>query len=161
MVKSGKSIGGDILARKNEVTQSRSGMPRLADILVVEDEAIDADRMRATLHIMFGYTLHVRRATTLGSAVDHVIDRQPEVVILDDYLKPADDATQTIPFLRRAGFTGPIVVVSGRATRRRRLELIKAGAAEVIHKDEVDSVRLSEALGRALSGAVASPPPAP
>lgn len=124
-----------------------------ADVLIVEDENIDADRMAATLHILFGYGLQTRRASTLGAAVDSVMERKPELVILDDFLKPADDASQTIPFLRRAGYDGPIVVVSGRATRKRRLELIKAGAAEVIHKDDVDSVRLSEALQRAMSPA--------
>ena len=142
--------GGNFLARKNEVVQARSGQTRLSDVLVIEDEGIDSNRMTATLHILFGYNLKIRSAVTLAGAVDAVIERKPEVVILDDYLKPSDDAGQTIPFLRHAGFTGPILVVSGRATLTRRRELLKAGAAEVIHKDDVDSVRLSEALTRAL-----------
>ncbi len=149
--------GGDFLAKKNDVMHASSGVAKLTDVLVVEDENIDADRMRATLHIMYGYGLVIRRANTLGSAVDMVMARKPELVILDDYLKPTDDASQTIPFLRRAGFDGPIVVVSGRATRQRRLELIKSGAADVIHKDDVDSVRLSEALGRVLKSVMAAP----
>ena len=150
MTRSDRSSGGDFLAKKNDVMHGRPGIARITDVLVVEDENIDADRMRATLHIMLGYSVEIRRANTLGSAVDNVIARQPHLVMLDDYLKPSDDASQTIPFLRRAGFDGPIIVVSGRATRQRRLELIKAGASDVIHKDEVDSVRLAEALGRIL-----------
>ncbi len=148
-----RSSGGDFLVKKNDVMSGRPGFARIADVLVVEDESIDADRMRATLHIMLGYSVGLRRANTLASAVDLVIAKMPDLVMLDDYLKPSDDASQTIPFLRRAGYEGPIIVVSGRATRQRRLELIKTGAADVIHKDEVDSVRLSEALGRIFKAA--------
>lgn len=148
-----RSSGGDFLVKKNDVMSGRPGFARISDVLVVEDESIDADRMRATLHIMLGYSVGLRRANTLASAVDLVIAKMPDLVMLDDYLKPSDDASQTIPFLRRAGYEGPIIVVSGRATRQRRLELIKTGAADVIHKDEVDSVRLSEVLGRIFKAA--------
>ena len=40
------------------------------------------------------------------------------------------------------------MVVSGQATRSRKAELIALGATDVIHKDDVDSVRLAEALAR-------------
>jgi hypothetical protein len=40
------------------------------------------------------------------------------------------------------------VVVSGQVTRKRREDLLAAGATDVIHKDDVDSVRLGEALLR-------------
>lgn len=123
-------------------------MPAIKDVLVVEDDALDCDRMLATLRVMFGYELVMRRAATLAGAVDAVMERSPEIVFLDDILKPSDDALQSIPFLRRAGFAGPIVVVSGQASRTRRPVLIAAGANEVIHKDDVDSVRLTEALQR-------------
>jgi response regulator of citrate/malate metabolism len=141
-----KSTGGNFLARKADVTKTRMGLPAFTDILVVEDENFDADRLRATLHIMFGYDIQVRRAKTLGSALDAVIERQLEVIFLDDYLKPNDNATHTIPFLRRCGYAGPIVVVSGEVDRQRRGTLIKAGAIDVIHKDDLDSVRIAEAL---------------
>ncbi|MEZ5854810.1 MAG: response regulator [Hyphomicrobiaceae bacterium] len=143
-----RSTGGNFLAKKADLTKSRKGGPAFDDILIVEDENFDADHLKATLHIMFGYSVQVRRARTLGSALDAVIERQPEVVFLDDYLKPNDNATHTIPFLRRCGYEGPIVVVSGAVDRGRRSMLIKAGAVDVIHKDDLDSVRISEALQR-------------
>jgi DNA-binding NtrC family response regulator len=143
-----KSTGGNFLAKKADITKTRMGLPSVTDILLVEDENFDADRLRATLHIMFGYEIEVRRAKTLGSALDAVIERAPEVVFLDDYLKPNDNATQTIPFLRRCGYDGPIIVVSGEVDRRRRGVLIKAGAIDVIHKDDLDSVRIAEAMAR-------------
>jgi DNA-binding response OmpR family regulator len=100
------------------------------------------------LHLMFGYEVEVRRAATLGRALDEVIARRPEIIFLDYVLKPSDNAAQTLPFLRRAGYEGPVIVVSGQATRKRKSVLLEAGAADVIHKDDVDSVRLAEALHR-------------
>ena len=151
-----RSTGGNFLAKKADLTKSRMGGPAFEDILIVEDENFDADHLKATLHIMFGYAIQVRRARTLGSALDAVIERRPEVVFLDDYLKPNDNATQTIPFLRRCGYEGPIVVVSGAVDRSRRSMLIKAGAVDVIHKDDLDSVRISEALQRVRAAADAA-----
>jgi CheY-like chemotaxis protein len=142
------SAGGDFLARKSNLTKSRSDMPAPADLLIVDDDTFDADRLRATLHLMFGYDISVRRARTLGSALDCVIERQPELIFLDDILKPSDTATNTVPFLRRCGYEGPIIIVSGMVDRQRRAELAAAGAADVIHKDDLDSVRVAEALTR-------------
>jgi DNA-binding NarL/FixJ family response regulator len=140
--------GGDFLAKKSDLAQLSKKLPKLAEVLIIEDENCDADRLRATLRVILGYDLTVRRAATLGAALDAVIARQPELVFLDDLLKPADTASHTIPFLRRAKYEGPIVVVSGQVTRARKAELIGLGATDVIHKDDVDSARLTEALTR-------------
>lgn len=148
MAASSTGSGGDFLTRKSALMRTRASLPPLKDVLIVEDESLDADRMFATLRVMFGYTLDMRHANTLAAALDAVLAQMPEFIFLDDILKPSDDATQTIPLLRRAGFQGPIVVVSGQATRNRRSVLIAAGANDVIHKDDVDSVRLTEALER-------------
>ncbi len=140
--------GGDHLAKKSDTSHQSKKLPKLTQVLIVEDETCDADRLRATLRVILGYDLVVRRASTLGAALDCVIAQQPELVFLDDLLKPSDTASHTIPFLRRANYNGPIVVVSGQVTRARRAELIALGARDVIHKDDVDSVRLAEALVR-------------
>lgn len=148
MAGSSNKTGGDYLAKRSGVTKSRADLPGISDILIVEDETFDADRLKATLHLMFGYDVEIRRAATLGRALDEVIARRPEVVFLDDVLKPSDNAAQTLPFLRRAGYDGPVIVVSGQVTRNRKTVLMEAGAADVIHKDDVDSVRVAEALHR-------------
>jgi DNA-binding NtrC family response regulator len=153
MSTSSSGTGGDFLAKKSEVSKLRQALPDLRDVLVVDDETFDADRMIATLRVIFGYGLNVRVARTLASAVDDVMKSQPDLVFLDDVLKPSDTALDTLPFLRRAGYAGPVVIVSGRATRKRSNELTAAGAADVIHKDDVDSVRLGEALIRVFGSA--------
>jgi DNA-binding NarL/FixJ family response regulator len=149
--------GGDFLEKKSGMMRARGALPELKDVVVVDDENIDADRMLATLRVMFGYDVGVRRAATIGAAIDLVMAKTPDIVFLDDILKPSDDAAQTIPFLRRASYNGPIVVVSGQVTRTRRTLLLAAGATDVIHKDDVDSVRLTEALNRVFAGKPGEP----
>lgn len=138
--------GGKFLDRKSDVTKASDHLPSLTNILLVEDETPDADRLKAMLHLMFGYDISVRRAATLNSAMDAVLADMPDLIFLDDILKPSDTATQSIPFLRRAGYDGPIVVISGQATRTRISELKTTGAADVLHKDDVNSVRVRECL---------------
>ena len=142
--------GGAFLERKSTLAIARQGRPRFNDILIVEDTKLDADRLKATLHSIFGYEIVTRHAATLGSALDRVIERQPELIFLDDHLKPNDNAAHTIPFLRRCNYTGPIIVVSGLLDRKRAATLIQAGAAVTIHKDSLDSGSIAEALAKIL-----------
>lgn len=142
------TCGGSHLARKSELVAARTKLGTLDDILVIEDEMLDAERLTATLRVLFGYETEIRCASTLGDAVDAVISKRPSLVFLDDILKPSANAAQAIPLLRNAGFGGPIIVVSGQVTHSRRLSLLANGANDVIHKDDVDSVRVAEALAR-------------
>ena len=140
------SCGGSHLAKKSELVRARAKLGALRDVLVVEDEALDAERLTATLRVIFGYELRIHLASTLGDAVDRVIDSKPCLVFLDDILKPSTNALQSMPLLRGAGYSGPIVVISGQVTHSRRSGLLANGASDVIHKDEVDSVRVAEAI---------------
>jgi DNA-binding NarL/FixJ family response regulator len=148
MTSSSSDSGGDFLERKSSVNRIRDTLPTLRDVVVVDDEHIDADRMLATLRVVLGYDADIRRASTSNAAIDLIIANKPDIIFLDDILKPSDDAAHTMPYLRRAGYDGPIVIISGQVTRTRRTILLAAGASEVIHKDDVDSVHLAEALHR-------------
>ena len=148
MTSGSRETGADYLVRKSDLAKTRKDLPAYKDILIVEDETMDANRLVATLRSMFGYDLQVRRASTLSKAVDMVLERQPELILLDDWLKPVDRATDSLPMLRRANFTGPIVIISGELNRDRRKLLIGKGATDTIHKDELNSVAIAEVLTR-------------
>lgn len=147
-----QGAGSEILARRHAAATSANPREWVRDVLIVEDDAIDADRMRATLHIILGRSITYRHAETLASAVDCVLERVPDMVFLDDYLKPDDNARETIPYIRRAGYEGPILVISGELNRQRQAELIECGADAVLHKDEVDSAVITEALSLLATG---------
>lgn len=151
------ATGGDILSARNVTSAMKQNLPPIRDVLVVEDEHFDANRLQATVHLVLGRETDVRRAATLGSALDCILARQPDIVFLDDYLKPDDTALQTIPFLRHAGYEGPIIVVSGEVDRSRRFELRAAGAAGTIHKDDLDSTQIIEAMARAFKAVKPNP----
>ncbi|MEM9028939.1 MAG: response regulator [Pseudomonadota bacterium] len=138
--------GSHILADRHARTLGKDSLPRIQDILIVEDNNIDSERLRATIHLLLGRAIEIRVANTVNSAIDHVLNKKPDIVLLDDYLKPADSANETIPFLRRAGFSGHIIVISGELDRQRRQRLFAVGASAALHKDDVDSSHVAEAL---------------
>lgn len=140
--------GSDILAERHRVALEAKLRATIKDVLVVEDSPIDGDRMRATLHLILGRDVVIRRAETLASALDCVLERVPDLIFLDDYLKPNDSAIDTIPYIRRAGYEGHIIVVSGEVDRHRRAKLVELGATDAIHKDDVDSAVIQDVLGR-------------
>jgi DNA-binding NarL/FixJ family response regulator len=142
------TCGGSHLAKKSLLVGARAKLGPSRDVLVIEDEALDAERLTATLRVIFGYELRIHLASTPSDAVDRVIDSKPCLVFLDDILKPSANALQTMPLLRGAGYTGPIIVISGQVTHSRRSGLLANGASDVIHKDDVDSVRVAEAIAR-------------
>jgi DNA-binding NarL/FixJ family response regulator len=140
------SPGGQHLQEKSALAKARQSLPKFNDFLIVEDDALDAKRMQGTLRSLFGYEVQMRVATTLGKALDAVIERKPDIVFLDDHLKPKDNAAETIPFLRRCNYEGPIVIVSGMLNPKRAAELTRAGAVVAIHKDQLDSRAIEEAI---------------
>ena len=153
----GSATGGNILARRNEATWAKQDLPKLNDILIVEDDTLDSERLQATLHIILGREMTVRKAQTLTSALDCILEATPDMVFLDDYLKPSDTALQTLPLIKRAGYNGPVVVISGAITRKRVAELKAAGASACIHKEDVDSGRVTEALNEVFQSRSAVP----
>ena len=56
-----------------------------------------------------------------------------------------------MPQLRKAGYAGPVVVVSGFLSSDRRRSLFELGAVDAIHKDEIEGLRIAEAMVRALT----------
>ena len=140
------TCGGSHLAKKGLLVGARAKLGAASDVLVVEDEALDAERLTATLRVIFGYELRIHLAASATDAIDRVAQAKPLLVFLDDILKPSTNALQTMPLLRQAGYSGPIIVISGQVTHSRRTGLIAGGASDVIHKDDVDSVRVAEAI---------------
>lgn len=134
---------------------ARKRWPAIRQVLVVEDDDSDARRIAATLRLVLGRGVYTRRVETLGEVADAVSATLPDIVFIDDYLDPGDTALDTIPELRRAGYSGPVVVLSGAMDRARSLVLQAAGAGVTLHKEEVNSVTVAEAVSVAFADRVA------
>lgn len=146
MSSNSKGTGADYLVEKSDLARLNKQMPRFDDIVVFEDERLDSDRLLATLRTIYGHEIEVRRAKTLMSGIDLLLARKPDLVLLDDYMGPTDRADDAIPLIRRSGFEGPVVVVSGALNRTRRNELLKLGVADAINKDDLDSGSIGKVM---------------
>lgn len=139
--------GGDFLTRKSGLTKDRGKLTDgFKEFLIIDDNAVDARVLKAVLHVMFGYDVSIRTAKTLGAGLDEILANAPDVIFLDDILPPSDTALDTIPIIRKCDYAGPIIIISGLSDRDRMLKLRDAGASHVIHKDDIDSVSVGEAL---------------
>lgn len=141
-----KGTGAEYLVEKSDLARLSKEMPKFRDIVVFEDERLDSDRLLATLRTIYGYEIEVRRARTLTSGIDLLLAKLPDLVMLDDYMGPTDRADDALPLIRRAGFMGPIVVVSGELNRNRRTQLLRLGVADAINKDDLDSGSIGKVL---------------
>lgn len=140
--------GVSYFAKRNRWTGSRGMFGQFRNALVIEENAAAANRLAATLHVLLGYELDVRLAKTLDDSFSLLSAKAPDIVIVGDRPKLAIDALQIIPGLRKSGYAGPIIVVGDQLTRARHEKLRAAGASDSMHRDDVDSVRLAEALSQ-------------
>ena len=84
----------------------------------------------------------------MGLAIDFLKGEMPNVIFLDHMLPPQNHAAKIFPYLRAVGYQGPIVVFSGMVSQRLRRELVAAGAFDVLHKDDLNSMSVGEMLLR-------------
>jgi CheY-like chemotaxis protein len=134
------------LRQRSELMARLKTIPALSVVLVIDDCANDVRSITTILKLLQGATLEVRAAHSLGTALDQFRTRPPQVVFLDDWLGPAENADTSIAFLRRVGYTGPIVMIAGEVTRRRAMQLREKGAAAVVSKDDLDGMTLAAVL---------------
>ena len=136
---------------------AKATLPDIRNVLFVEDEDSDARRLAATLRVVFGRDVNAMRAEKLGDVAAAVAHVPPDVVFIDDYLRPDDTAFDTIPALRQAGYMGPIIVMSGELDRARSLLLAAAGASVTMHKEDINSAAITSAMQRAFNAPSAPP----
>lgn len=134
------------LQTRSRLAQAMKDAPPISVILIVEDDQRDSNRLASTLRSIFGYEIAIKQCRTLGTALDSMLEQQPDLLFLDDRLGPVDKAERSVPFLRSAKCTAPIILVSGHVDRRRRADFFKLGISDVIDKDELDSTSICEAV---------------
>lgn len=136
----------EFLRHKSGVHKSRIGARKIGDVLLIDDSKLDSRAIAALLRSAFGRDIQIRHAASLSRGRNMLLERMPDLIVLDDILPPRDRADTSLTYLRQAGFTGQIIVVSGEMTRVRRLLLLQAGADAVVHKDDLNAMSLVEAV---------------
>jgi CheY-like chemotaxis protein len=137
-----------VLVRKSELAKRIRALPPLRNIMVIDDNDQDARHATVVLRMLLGPELVVTSHRYLAKAVAELQRTMPDLIILDDHLPPMDRAETSLKALQRFGFKGPFIVMTGMLDRQRKFELEQLGPLGLIHKDDLDSFSLSEALTR-------------
>ena len=121
-------------------------MAKTLSVLIVED---DEDDTRLLVRHLGNSGFHVRH-----QRVETVVDLQAALsssqwdLVLCDYNVPGFDAPTALRNLDVAGIDIPFIAVSGAVTEEKLVELMKAGAHDIILKDNL--TRLAPAIEREL-----------
>jgi DNA-binding NtrC family response regulator len=147
-----KRTGRDFLEQRSALGKRFQSVTAPLDVLVVEDRESDLKLILSSLRLVLGVSSALRSATSRGAMLEAVKQKAPNLIFLDDLLL-ADRAEVTMPALKAAGYHGSVVIISGLVTRTRLVELSRLGAIDVIHKDDLNSSRLKEAVLKSCSDA--------
>ncbi len=120
--------------------------PPITSVLVIEDNAGEAQRIAVMVRIVLGDAVAVHIARKLVDAKKHISAGMPDIIFLDDRLGHAVTAETSLAQLKTYGVTRLPIVMSGLLTRVRQVELRKLGVADILHKDDIDAARVMQAI---------------
>ncbi len=116
-------------------------------VLLIEDDPGDADLTRERLSDVPGHVFSVEHVATLDAAVQVLTDgvQAFDVVVVDLNL-PDSRGIDTLARVRTVAAHVPVIVLSGLGAPELREQALRAGAADVLHKDEPASKLLARAV---------------
>ena len=140
--------GGELGKIKSVMSQRLKAVSKIRNVAIVDDNDQDATHIAALIHLLLGRDVVVKRYKVVATAIFGIQKSMPDLVILDDYIPPLDRAESSVSSIRRFGFAGPFIVISGNLSRGRERDLAKLEPLGMIHKDEINSFTLTEVLVR-------------
>lgn len=146
--------GAPHLARRGAMIAQARTLIGTTRILIADDSTGDVKYMMTTIRIIVGNSVEILTAPSIRKAVEAVRSLAIGLIFIDDRISGTETFENSMPQLRDAGFGGPMIVVSGFLSPERRRLIFELGAVDAIHKDDIEGLRLAEAVVRALS-----PPP--
>lgn len=116
---------------------------RKLNILLVDDDPEEYRLMKLILKNVKRPLINLEFVSDIGAAIDRVKVEGIDIVFLDNRLLPNKDFRETAPQLRKAGFIGPIGIVSSDISGSYFQEFREFGVDFRISKDEIDSSAIS------------------
>lgn len=113
LITTAPSRGSTYLETRSRLAKALSESTPFKRIQIVDDTQFDADVLAGLLRKILGRETAIEIARNLNMLHRQWAEQRPDLVFLDDRLGQMGSATVNIPNLRRMGFTGPLVVVSG------------------------------------------------
>jgi two-component system, cell cycle response regulator len=119
------------------------------DVLLVEDNPLDAHLVRAVLERVGDGSIAVSHSDHLGHALSRLAQRSFDVVLLDLFLPDAAGVETLRQVLAQAPEL-PVVVLTGRHDRDAALQAVREGAQDYLVKGQLEGEVLLRALGYAI-----------
>ncbi len=119
-------------------------------LLIADDNKDDVKHLSTTLGIIAGQGCEIVTAPSLKKAVELIAQQSFSLLFIDDRISGLEKFEHSMPKLRTAGYHGPVIVVSGFISPERRRSLFELGAVDAIHKDDLEGLRIAEAIVRAM-----------
>ena len=120
-------------------------------LLIVDDNDSNARILSSTLRIILGHTVQINHLRQLVLVREVLLAEPPDLIFLDDRLGHGISAEVSLKLIRSLNCHVRIIILSGLLTRARRIELQRLNVSDVVHKDDIDSTRISEAILKALN----------
>jgi CheY-like chemotaxis protein len=106
----------------------------MTQLLLIDDDPVEHHLLSAMLKRASRTDIGVTGAQTLDDAIRQIARHEPSAILLDHRLPPHDDYRHSIRELRKAGFDGPVVVISAAVGERSFDEAGRHGVTLVIDK---------------------------
>lgn len=142
--------GRDHLEERSRLRLRISALKPVQSVLIIDDVAFDSEVLASSLRIVFGHGAKITQVRNLQSIRKVIGEAKPDLIFLDDRLGHAVSAETSLEAIRQSGYARPIIIMSGLLTRARQIELGRLGAADIVHKDDCNTTRLSESVLKAL-----------
>jgi len=98
-------------------------------VLLVEDDAEDADIFRRHAHASPTYHLDVEHVRTSGQAFERLSHRGYDLIFLDHILDAPTTGLDVLSHLKAQGVATPVIVFTGRGNEPTAVAMMKAGAS--------------------------------
>lgn len=112
-------------------------------ILLIDDDPDEYRILKRILNEVKGAPIELDYVGDIASAFGHIKAYRIDIVLLDNRLLPNNDFRETAPQLRKAGFVGPIGVISSDISGSYFQKFPEFGADFRISKDEIDRATIS------------------
>ena len=147
----GAAAGAPHLARRGAMIAQARALIGNTSILIADDSTADVKYMTTTMRLIVGDAVDILSAASIRKAVETLQSKPVGLIFIDDRISGVETFEHAMPQLRSAGFDGPVIVISGFLSPERRRLVFALGAVDAIHKDELEGLRLAEAVVRALA----------
>jgi CheY-like chemotaxis protein len=108
-------------------------------ILLVDDDPAEYTIWKRMFESFEGPELRLEHVEDIAAAISRVSDGGVDLVFLDNRLSPSQDFRDTAPELRKAGYTGPIGIISSDISGTYFREFREFGVDFRVGKDEIDA----------------------